>query len=110
MDDMVDLGRDTRQARHNFVASLIYHGSGSGQWKRLQEQAAAGIDNQDRAALLPEFPDALEESARTANRYLSEGLGALFGKKHRVAVEPAIRFLYRRIGTEKLMDSAGLHA
>ena len=30
--------------------------------------------------------------------------------KHRVAVEPAIEFLYRRIGTEKLMETAGLHA
>ena len=25
MDDMVDLGRDTRGARHNYVTSLIYH-------------------------------------------------------------------------------------
>jgi hypothetical protein len=110
MDDMVDLGRDTRQARHNFVASLIYYGNGPDHWKRLQQEASSGIDTQDRAVLLQEFPDALRESALTAHRYLSEGLGALFGQKHHFAVEPAIAFLCKRIGTEKLMDSAGLRA
>ena len=56
MDDMVDLGRDTRRARHNYVAALIYHGSVRGLWEQLQEKAAAEPEEQDRATLLLDFP------------------------------------------------------
>ena len=110
MDDMVDLGRDTRRARHNYVAALIYHGSVRGLWEQLQEKAAAEPEEQDRATLLLAFPGALQESARLAQRYLSDGLRALFDPQHQFAVQPAIAFLYKRIGTEHFMAAAGLSA
>ena len=65
---------------------------------------------QDRATLLLEFPEALEASARLAQRYLFEGLSALFDEQHQMCREPAIAFLYTRIGTEHLMAAAGLSA
>ena len=55
-----------------------------------------------------EIQEALEESARQAQRYLFDGLKALFGEQHGFAVQPAISFLYERIGTADLMDAAGL--
>ena len=110
MDDMVDLGRDTRGARHNYVASRIYHGSVRDLWEQLQEKARVEPEEQDRATLLLDFPEALEESARLAQRYLSDGLTALFDQQHQCAVQPAIAFLYKRIGTEHIMAAAGLSA
>ncbi|MCX5899883.1 MAG: polyprenyl synthetase family protein [Proteobacteria bacterium] len=107
LDDMVDLGRDAREARHNYAASLIYHGSVKDHWRQLQEKAAAEPGDQAKATLLLDFPPALEESAHVAQRYLIEGLTALFDEQHQFAVEPALAFLYRRIGTEHLMAAAG---
>jgi hypothetical protein len=107
LDDMVDLGRDAREARHNYAASLIYHGSVKDHWRQLHEKAAAEPGDQEKATLLLDFPQALAESARTAHSYLLEGLTALFDEQHQFAVEPALAFLYRRIGTEHLMAAAG---
>ena len=109
MDDMVDLARDTRGARHNYVTSLIYHGANHDLWTQLQEKAAVEPGD-DTATLLLAFPEALEESACLAQRYLFEGLSALFDQRHSFAVQPAIAFLYTRIGTEHLMAAAGLSA
>jgi hypothetical protein len=105
MDDMVDLGRDTRESRHNYVASLVYHNDRA-RWQLLQEKAAAEPSEQERAALLLDFPAALEESVRMARRYLQEGLYALFDERHRFAIEPALEFLYRRIGTAHFIAAA----
>jgi len=58
--------------------------------------------------LLLEFPQALQEAARLAQSYLVEGLSSLFEDCHQFAVEPAVEFLYRRIGTEHFMAKAGL--
>ncbi len=107
LDDMVDLGRDTRETRHNYVASLIYHGSGQAGWQLLQEKAAAEPEEQEKATLLLDFQPALKESAHMARSYLREGLTALFDERHRFAVEPALAFLYRRIGTGHFMAAAG---
>ena len=60
-----------------------------------------------KATLLLDFPPALEESARMARSYLLEGLTALFDERHQFAIEPALAFLYRRIGTEHFMAAAG---
>ncbi len=108
MDDMADLGRDVREKRHNYVASLVYHEGGLQQWQQLKRTAAHESGSHDRAVLLHEFPQALQASARLARSYLAEGLGSLFEDAHQAAVEPAISFLYRRIGTEHFMAEAGL--
>jgi hypothetical protein len=110
MDDMVDLGRDTRRARHNYVTALIYHDADKDMWEQLLEKAAAEPEEQDRATLLLDFPLALGASARLAQTYLFDGLSALFAHHHQYAVQPAIAFLYGRIGTEHLMAAAGLSA
>jgi len=110
MDDMVDLGRDTRGARHNYVTSLIYHNVDKDLWGQLKEKAVVEPEDQGRATLLLEFPEALDESARLAQRYLSDGLSALFDQQHQFAVQPAIAFLYKRIGTADLMAAAGMSA
>jgi hypothetical protein len=108
LDDMVDLGRDTRETHHNYVASFIYHVSGQARWRELQEKAAAEPEGKEKATLLLDFQPALIESAIMANRYLREGLTALFDERHRLfAVEPALAFLYRRIGTGHFMAAAG---
>ena len=111
MDDMVDLGRDTRRARHNYIASLIYHGSDRDQWVQLQEKAAAepgGAGAGDPAAGV---------SAGTAG-VRAPGT-ALFVRRPEqpcltnsinLPLQPAIAFLYKRIGTEHLMAAAGLSA
>jgi hypothetical protein len=106
MDDMVDLGRDTREARHNYVTSLIFHSGGPDQWRQLREKAAAEPAGQEKATLLLEYPAALQESASAARTYLLEGLTALFEERHRFAVEPALAFLYKRIGTTHFMEAA----
>jgi hypothetical protein len=108
MDDMADLGRDVREKRHNYIASLVYHEASPQQWNALWKNAAADTAGRERASLLLEFPQALQTSARLARQYLFEGLGSLFADAHQAAVEPAIAFLYTRIGTEHLMDAAGL--
>jgi hypothetical protein len=110
LDDMVDLGRDSRSMHHNYVASLIYHSSGQDQWRQLQEKAEAEPGDQKKATLLLDFPPALAESACTARSYLLEGLTALFDERHRFAIGPALAFLYRRIGAEHFMAAAGLPA
>jgi hypothetical protein len=108
MDDMADLGRDVREKRHNYIASLVYHEGGPQQWNALWKNAAGDSAGRERAVLLLEFPQALQASARLARQYLCEGLSSLFADSHQMAVEPAIAFLYRRIGTEHLMAAAGL--
>ena len=108
MDDMVDLGRDTRRARHNYVTALIYHNAETDLWRQLQEKAQAEPEDQERATLLLDFPEALDASARLAQRYLFDGLSALFDQQHQCAVQPAIAFLYTRIGTGHFMAAAGL--
>jgi hypothetical protein len=107
LDDMVDLGRDVRSMHHNYVTSLIYHSSGHAQWQLLQEKAAAETDHQEKATLLLDFPPVLKEAAHAARSYLLEGLTALFDEQHQFAVEPALAFMYRRIGTEHFMAVAG---
>ncbi len=107
LDDMVDLGRDARGLHHNYAASLIYHSSGPDQWQLLQQKAEAEPADQAKPTLLLDFPPALAESARTARSYLLEGLTALFDERHQFAIEPALAFLYRRIGTEHFMAAAG---
>jgi hypothetical protein len=100
MDDMVDLPGDMGSHRHNFVASLIYYQSGTGQWDRIKADA---LETGDGEKILARSPDALSKAVRVARQYLEEGLLGLFDRRHGALVEPTIRFLSRRIGTEHIM-------
>jgi len=100
MDDLVDITRDMGKHRHNYVASLIYYDSGAGQWDQLR----AGVpEARDRMKLLAQFPDAVSKAVQTARQYLQDGLERLFDERHWTLIEPTIRFLCQRIGTEQIM-------
>jgi geranylgeranyl pyrophosphate synthase len=103
MDDMVDLPRDMREKRHNYVASWIYHLRGSQSWAELDALAAAA-GTHEKAPLLLRFPEARWAVAHTARTYLQQGLQGLFTPDHQHLVAPAMAFLFRRIGTEHLMS------
>ena len=100
MDDMVDLPRDIGKRRHNFVASLIYYQSGAGQWDRLKAQA---LESGDKGKCIGQFPHAVSQAVQVARQYLGEGLRGLFDQRHWALVEPTMRFLSQRIGTEHIM-------
>lgn len=82
LDDMVDLEKDLRDRRHNYVASLIAH-----------ELLSA--------------PDARHKAALKAEAYLHSGLQGLFAQAHAAAVPFFLDQIVRRIGAESYMrDSA----
>ena len=72
----------------------------------LDQAVAAYAAAVARQPWLFEFPLALHESANAARSYLREGLTALFDERHQFAVEPALAFLYKRIGTAHFMEAA----
>ena len=102
LDDMVDLAPDIRSRRHNYLVSLIHHGSDGAEKERLARMMAP--NEQDRSILdIRSFPEALPAARKTARRWLSSGLAGLFLKEDRYLVAPAIRFLEQRIGVSRLM-------
>jgi hypothetical protein len=100
MDDMVDLPRDLREKRHNYVASLIYHGSDSQSHERLEEWARADHSVGNGTDLLLEFPNAVQLASETALDYLEKGASTLFTGSDRRIVQPTISFLKRRLGAD----------
>ncbi len=100
MDDIVDLPRDLREKRHNYVASLIYHGSDSQSPERLEEWARADHDVDNGTDLLLEFPNAVQLASDTALEYLEKGASTLFTGSDRRIVQPTISFLKRRLGAD----------
>ncbi len=103
MDDMVDLSADLRDRRHNYVVSLICHGFGDAACRRMDAFTAAGIDFQSED-LLSEFPGARAVAETKIREYLERGFGLLFEPRHQFLVEPAIRFLWERIGAALLRN------
>ena len=105
LDDMVDLALDIRSRKHNYLASLIYHGSDGEEKARFARAMTA--DGRHTAALdIQRFPKAMQAAGKTARRFLSEGLTALFSEEDRHLVPPAIRFLEKRIGVSLPMPDA----
>lgn len=104
MDDMVDLSMDIRKRRHNYVASLIYHDSGSDDWRRLRSLIKSNPRPEEDKNLLLEFPYTKSVAVKSARTYLIKGLNTLFDNNNQFLVEPAISFLYRRIGADAMMS------
>jgi hypothetical protein len=97
LDDMVDLAADVRSRKHNYIASLIYHGSDAAERERLARamQSSSGIrDDAD----IRHYPMAAGTALEAARRLMTEGLGALFDDADQVLVAPAMGFLEKRIG------------
>ena len=101
MDDMADLNRDIKTKHHNYVASLLYHGSGSKIWDDLKSSVLSGKKGTAPEDILSNNMDVKEKAIATARSYLEAGLNDLFEEKHRCLVEPTINFLSFRIGVNK---------
>jgi len=108
MDDMVDLRDDILHKRHNYVASLIFHGPDSGAWKRLQSLLDSNSNWSEKCDLLANFPYAMEYARDRAREMLELGLGVLLAERHRSLSKPAIAFLSQRIGAECMMAEGRL--
>jgi hypothetical protein len=98
LDDMVDLGADIREKRHNYLVSLIHHGI-DGQEKTTLERTMSH-EGQDhlQAVSIRQYPAAWRQAWETAHQWLRRGLETLFTPEDQTLVTPAIRFLGKRIG------------
>ncbi len=105
MDDLVDFTSDLARKRHNFMVSLVYHGSAAREKKRLREFGITTEQEMDGVNLATDFPDALGQAADISHRFLEEGLNLLLSDPHRFLVEPFIRFLQQRIGAAPLISA-----
>lgn len=106
LDDLVDLFPDLRRRRHNYVASLAFRRLPEQEWKELERMASAGGEADSPATGYDRFPDLLETAYRTARDFLETGLKALFAEPHAFLVDPAVRFIERRIGVDSLRHSS----
>jgi hypothetical protein len=98
LDDMVDLPPDILSRKHNYLVSLIHHGT-EGEEKARLARAMAPDGQKDAIALdIRQFPEALQKAGKTARRRLTEGLTRIFSEEDQNLVPPAIRFLEKRIG------------
>jgi len=105
MDDLVDFMSDLARRRHNFLVSLIYHGSLPAEKSRLGE-LVADRDRQPAAAdLAIDFPGAVCQAADISRQFLENGLNLLLSDSHRFLIEPFIRFLQKRIGAAHLIPA-----
>ena len=67
------------------------------------EMANRSLTPGDRRTALSEFPDVMLAGEKTALGYLESGLQILLREEHRFLTIPAIEFMARRIGAERLM-------
>ncbi|RJP93934.1 MAG: hypothetical protein C4518_04920 [Desulfobacteraceae bacterium] len=103
LDDMMDLVKDIEDRRHNFIASLVYHGEDAGIRKRLLEKPSYDSP----AAFFSEFPQILSDAHAKAMTFLESGLGRLFREDHLYMKQPAAAFLVKRIGVANLFNQLG---
>ncbi|MGD9304107.1 MAG: polyprenyl synthetase family protein [Desulfobacterales bacterium] len=103
MDDMVDLASDLQRQRHNYVASVIYHELDSNHRQWLNSYKSTDPGAKGETDFLLRFPEAISIAKITAYKFLEEGLHSLFDPDHQFFVEPAISFLSKRIGADRLM-------
>lgn len=102
LDDMVDLALDLDKNRHNYVVSLISHGSPD-EREGLSELMNTGIPDNEREALLLRFPQSLRASSTAATGFLRTGLKDLFAPEHAIYIDPAVAFLSGRIGASRFL-------
>ena len=103
MDDMVDFYADLRQKRHNYIVSLIHHKFNPANKNRLIELANGNLAQESKRTALNEFPEARLAGEQAALGYLESGLKMLLREDHWFLTAPAIEFMARRIGADRLM-------
>ena len=103
LDDMVDLSVDIRMKRHNYVASLIWHGTNLKERAGLAEKFAAAGNGKAHQEVLFEFPDARRIAATTALSFLNIGTRMLFDEAHHFMVNASIEFISGRIGADRFL-------
>ena len=105
MDDMVDVMSDIERKRHNFLVSLIFHGSFLAEKSRLAELVADRDRQQAAVDLAIDFPGAVSQAADISRQFLENGLNLLLSDSHRFLIEPFILFLQKRIGVAHLIPA-----
>ena len=103
LDDMVDLTMDIRMNRHNYVASLIRHGTNLKESTIFDAILAADNRVEKNKDLLFEFPDARETAAAEALKFLKNGTENLFAENHQFMVNVSISFIIKRIGADRFL-------
>jgi len=98
MDDLVDLQRDVRQRRHNYVASLIYHQQGQHDWISLRDGLIYPNTEENEKYLIQEFPEPIAFAVDSCRRYLNQGINALLGNPPPELLQTVITILAQRIG------------
>jgi hypothetical protein len=99
MDDMVDMAVDIQSRRHNYLVSLIHHGSNIAEKNRLGDTMHLNNGVTDQTTIrASHYPTALKQASAVSSRLLNEGLGKLFSSEHQFLVKPSIHFLEERIG------------
>lgn len=100
LDDLVDLQRDARQKRHNYVASLIYHHQGPEAWRSIKDIVPAVTPAEAAQNIMRQFPTAIGTAAARAREFLSVGINNLFDSPAPLLVDAVTTILVKRIGAE----------
>lgn len=99
MDDMVDMAVDIQSGRHNYLVSLIHHGSNLVEKNRLGDIMHRNNSGTDQTTICAShYPVALKQASAVSSRLLNDGLSMLFSSEHQFLVKPSIHFLEERIG------------
>ncbi len=103
LDDMVDLARDVRNRRHNYVASVIAWGDDE-KLKRLMAEMASA---ESPEFCYEAFAGPIRNTYQMALGRLRDALGLLFLENHHAFVEPSATFIVKRIGADRIMRLSG---
>jgi geranylgeranyl pyrophosphate synthase len=109
-DDLVDLAADMRQGRHNYIASLAFHGSDPHPRSALLQMASGRAEPGEVARFLSIHPAIRTQICRLARSFMMEGLEVLFDPAHRFMAAPAADFIAERIGVTRLLAESGSQA
>jgi hypothetical protein len=106
LDDLMDLFADLRMRRHNYIASLAFQRLSEKEWNHLELAASEEGERDGAAEWYGRFPDLLQKGYATARGFLETGLSDLFAEAQSFLVDPALRFIERRIGVERMRPSS----
>jgi hypothetical protein len=103
MDDMVDMAIDIENRNHNYMVSLIHHGTSTVEKELLSQALPPDRGAPARRILVNQFPLAMGHALKTSHQLLTHGFSTLFAAEDQNLIQPAIHFLEARIGTASLV-------